>query len=766
MTPGPSALAQLVDGRCDDALLEVALDALARRRLPLSLPNLCNLLWFERGEEGGHDGPVFDAYWSSVARVAHDGERKRDVPYTPLRAVPLGAIVAVKVGSDEAWGEIVWKEGAHPALEEGWIPGWLSGAPHALPLDGPPPADLEPPSGERRLRERMVVDFSCLGAGLEPRPEALARLIKRQQADRYGHFIAEVAYEDGLDELDEVAFWAQWTVEHHSEALMAASVPLEAAALREAASVLAGALRTRDDVRSFGPYVLSEALYRSVLTEDRRDADALSRCVRSLARLPHHENVAFTALSSRLSGELPTEALTGTNWPLLVVVSSLRALEVLAEEAPDGDWAGVHLRLDDPWQGGGIWRTEALATSPAINEDPAIALGLGWLAYTGVKLERSADTGALEDDNSSEEPVAEITGSEVTWSVHLRPIDIDEDRLQVPAQVAELIGATLWSRGQERVVVAFRHDGGEERRTWCTRDERGHLFGVEWPLAAWAGTTVRCSWSLDATVVRAETHLLEEPEELGGLTYTHEFNHAVALAAAGVVPRTGATTSLGQLVRAAVRRHGALTEDGDACLPIEDVITCCFGPDGAVVPGFGKDVLRRGVETAVRAMAAAGLGRLEGDLVIVSMRQSVAGRRADDELLRRFAVAAGHRLRREARRHAVAPSVVNLPEGHHRSEEKDAGWAEVAGSAGLPDGVLESHQTWRKAHVRRTAVDQALEAELERYRHAFDRLGVPETVLENFHSVLDLTAPDADDALTGEEIATEPALPPDSSSTT
>lgn len=722
-----SLLGRLAAGELDAEILDVAVGELRRARRPVSLPGLLNALWFGRGALGGYDGAAFGEYLEGLPYFEHQppgrAERRRQ------DAVPLGALVKVVVGGDEYWGEIIWKEGSHPLLEPSWVPGWLAGAPSGIPADGPPPADFASPDGPRLLWERLVVDFERLGDAFVPREEKLARERRLERRfDRYGHMLAEVSYADGLDEADEVTFWAAWTARHHPQALAAAGVPADPGVLAEAAAVLAAALDTRDDVRSFGPYYIDADLYARVAEADEADDGPLRRTVRGLAQLPHHGQVAWASMSARIADCADEEDLIGERWTVGVVCASLLALDTLAVEAADGDWNGVHLRLDDTWQGGGLWRAELLGTVTPVAADPAVALGLGWVAHTGGVIDRAPpiDEDLELDDEDDDDLSWEVVDSDATWTVHLTNADLDRDRLRVPKPISGLVVANLHTVGQDQILVLLRHDGDPESREWSRVDDDGHL-SVRWPLGVWAGTTVRVTWPLDATIVTAETKLLPEEEPVGGVTYTHEFNLAVALAAAGLAERVSRTATIGQLVRAVVRRHGAVTEDGRVALPVDDVVGFCFGPHGETAPGYGPAVLRRAVLAAVGAMTAAGIAALDAGMIVVSERITGAGRRADADLLSRFVEVQSRRLRRAAYRHYVPATVVNLPLGHYRSAEKDAGWYEVAGTDYLPD-VLRPGQTWRRRHTRGQGLDPNIEAQLRRAKEAIRGLGADEEV--------------------------------------
>jgi len=713
----------------DDDLVEAAVARLRTTGRPVSLPGLCNAAWLGYRPDRSYDGPAAGALLDEIVPVAHGYPSGRG-PLGPQPAVPVGAIVSLDLGSDIAYGEVVWKEGAHPELDAAWVPGWLAGAP-ALPPDGTaPPPDYAPQPGVRVLTERLVVDFGCFGDDLAPSAVKLARLRSRSlRVDRYGHLIVDAAYDDGADEADDVAFWAAWAAVHHPGALAAAGLRADASVLEAAAGNLADALATRPDVRSFGIHYLHVEAYDALVAADGAGG-RLQRVVRGLAYLPARARTGWTAMSARVVDALGHDAVAGRAWPSMVVTASLLALDTLAEEAPAGDWNGVHVRLDDAWQGGGLWRTELLDGAAPVAADPAVALGLGWVEHTGGDVVRAEEPGPDDrldapdwyDGTDEDERDGDwaLTGSEVAWLVHLTAHDIDTDRLRLPARVSQLVRATLVAAGQDRLIVSIQHDGQGEQRDFVGLGDDAHL-NVEWPLGLLPGTTIRASWAVRSTVVVVATRRLPIPEQLAGLTYTHEYNLRVALAAAGAVD-TAQPVTLRQLVRAAVRRHGDVAEDGTRCLALDVIVARCFGPRGEVAPGYPAAVMRRAVAAAADGLVAAGVARLVGDYLVIEDRTSAAGRRADEELLARYLEETQRRLRQHAARHWVAPSVVNLPPTWRRSQEKSEGWSEVAGTDGLPGDDLAPNQTWRKGHPRGRTMPGEVTAALERAKRSFAQL--------------------------------------------
>ena len=90
--------------------------------------------------------------------------------------------------------------------------------------------------------------------------------------------------------------------------------------------------------------------------------DIYENVARGLAHVHRGDQTAWGSMSLRLAERIP-DAMVGSGWAEQVMAASLYTLDLLASEAPGGDWDGVHLRLDDAWQGGGLWRAEGSTTS-------------------------------------------------------------------------------------------------------------------------------------------------------------------------------------------------------------------------------------------------------------------------------------------------------------------------------------------------------------------------------------------------------------------
>lgn len=96
-------------------------------------------------------------------------------------ALPVGALVRIKTGSDPLYAEIVYKEGRHPCLADGAdVPAWVSGAPAGA--DGPG-EQQDTPNPVRQ--ELLIPDFTVFGPGLQlPRPRSTGSAPARSGSTR------------------------------------------------------------------------------------------------------------------------------------------------------------------------------------------------------------------------------------------------------------------------------------------------------------------------------------------------------------------------------------------------------------------------------------------------------------------------------------------------------------------------------------------------------------------------------------------------------
>ena len=155
--------------------------------------------------------------------------------------------VHTEMACGDLLGEVVYKEGAHPSVDGGYVDAALSGA----------PADDE--NGIAAVRERFVLDLQAFGKQTntisEKQYERLCR--KSRWLDQNGHLVMDAEYapeEAGLEDID---FYASYLLREHRDGLLAfcfSAEPTEdelrEALLRSFESVRAIVLRA-DELRSW-----------------------------------------------------------------------------------------------------------------------------------------------------------------------------------------------------------------------------------------------------------------------------------------------------------------------------------------------------------------------------------------------------------------------------------------------------------------------------------------------------------------------------------
>ena len=743
-----------IEGSLDDVLGEVvsrARDRIATCGEAISLPTLCNgiwLVWDGTSYAGEAAGLLIDALPSITHNNRTLSSDEVDTR-TALRisgaaeAPALGSFVQIPVGRDITWAEVIYKEGNHPALDDDYVPGWLSGA---------PPIDRDPRSGdvflldgdEVALYERLVIDDGCFG--VPAGAEKLARMRRKDQLDPHGHVCLRAGYTRRDAERSDIDYWAELLVRRHANALDLAGIDDDPEILRQAALGLRILLEADRNVRVHGDYVIDTVVYEACVAEMCGELDVFPAVLGSLNHLPGAE-VSFSSGSRRLVELLGTDAVEGRGamlarrWATVVVAFSIFALDILAIEP----YHNIDLRLDDRWQGGGIWRAESVEwLSPLLGEldDPR---GTGWAAFSGAVLKRAPETsldelervveelgeqGALDvDDEETEITAPVLCGTEVAWTIVLSGADINGRRLRVPPDIQPYLAATMIAFGQDVLLVRCNL-AGDEQRVVCALGEDWHIT-FSWPPDLPAGTKVTAAWVVNQPLVLLSVNRLEAPVVVEGVEYVYEISDAAVRRERGLLSARPVTVL--QLVLAMVRAHGELTDDGRRILGFTEISSLCFGPNGEIVPRFTEETRHRAVVAAAHRLVADGIGQIVRDLLIVrSTTQRVAShprRKLDHEIRARFLGSMVGRLSGVCRLHWVVPGVVNLPDGWNPSDEKIRGWDEVAGIDGMPSGDLQPGQTWRRGHTR-AGGEAAIADELEKIAEALARAGCADRIEE------------------------------------
>ncbi|WP_055531729.1 hypothetical protein [Streptomyces graminilatus] len=385
---------------CDPATRErllVYLGAVvAHRAAPVHTTVAFNALYFGYDvEAGGYvGGPLDFGDFPSVAR----GDRPD--------ALPVGAMINIRTGGDLLPAEIVYKEGAHPALDPyGGVPGWISGAPSGA--RGPA---LLVPDEAPSLFERLVFDSAAFGQGMAPTAERLQRLRRQGRTDSFGHLLVESRYDFADADLGDTDYYARYLVTRGRDQLTSALAPTPLplllapgcsddelmTAVRGLMGTVRQALASLDAARVWGEYAFTQASMAQRLGDPgplgRHDLVRLAESTagQAVPRAGRRATLSesrpvYTALGQTLRARPEwQDALRGTGYPLAVC----HANSVLAdyarrehEETTGLLSSGVRLTLDDRWQGGGVWRAvlakDRTETEPwgGFTDEPA---GCGW----------------------------------------------------------------------------------------------------------------------------------------------------------------------------------------------------------------------------------------------------------------------------------------------------------------------------------------------------------------------------------------------------
>ena len=556
-------------------------------------------------------------------------------------ALPVGALVNIATGVHPLFAEVVYKEGAHPLLgDDGSLPDWLSGAPAAA--TGPGQADAAPDSalGGPVLHERLIVDVDAFGTDMSLTRQQLQRIRSRGRAlDADGHVLLDARYSSRADaDLDEVSFYARYLLTRGREQVLSASAPLplgtllteEAddeqyeAALLGLLHTVAQALGSLPELRMWRGY----AFTRAGLGARLRDQGALGgpdletvavQLGRGVvpsrpSRWGPTRKVTYTAIGPRLRDVRGSaEGLKGLGYALAVCHANAVVNDYVSSESDEVTGLlhdQVSLRLDDPWQGGGVWRAEHPGSTYA-RVDVTQPLGLGWRSSLPAQtpsvgggptpepeqtlLMPEPEPELVEDDESEDDAaLLSVTDSQVSWTQPLRLSHQLDGLLPLPQPV---VGKMRMSGGAPMLRLLLTHDGYELSRSQAQQNTDTELFGprpqlggIDWPLEFFPGIILTCMWPLGGGVVRATSTRLDAPVTVDGMEIEHRYDPSIltrdtapgearrnAVTAVGGSTGPAGTLTLPQRVLRAVRRLGRLDRDGRAVLARSSLTAAVYG---------------------------------------------------------------------------------------------------------------------------------------------------------------------------------------------
>lgn len=624
---GPGAL--LPDDR---DRLATFLEALVRRRGAVHIAAAFNAIYFgyDLGFGGYVGGPL-------------DFDKFPEVRFgDTTNALPVGAMVRIATGGSPLFAEVVYKEGSHPQLDtDGDVPSWLSGAPAGAAGPGQPQTHEGPPA----LHERLVVDFDAFGKETIVAPKQLDRIRHRGRwLNEAGHLTMNARYPDAATaEATDREFFARYLLTAGRDLLLAGPLPLMfdggaddkdrlGGAVHAALNTLATVLREIPGLRMWRDYAFTrESFARRLSDKGPLGGGDLSMLADEVSHVAVHRSRFFPAPTARtrytavgprlreIHGSKPR--LTGISYPLAVC----HANSVIADFARrDCDDAGVlssgaHLRLDDGWQGGGVWRA-SVPPGPYTRISPIVPYGLGWLDSLPIPHDQGDDE--LPDRDVERADMLSVGDSQISWTSTLRlSHQLDGTSSPLPERAAEEITASGLLTSQIRLEITHagqRLDREEETQevSVCSGHGKTRLAGVAWPLDLFPGIVLTFTWQRGSRVVQAHSSLLEPPVTIDGIEYGHHYDLAVLTRdAAPGCPRRGDTAARGALslrdrVLRAIRRVGKLAADGSAVLPADRLGALVYG-SGA---GSGADV---SLEPVVDELVASGTIEIkDGNLLV------------------------------------------------------------------------------------------------------------------------------------------------------
>ncbi|SDW30921.1 hypothetical protein SAMN05421504_101220 [Amycolatopsis xylanica] len=543
-------------------------------------------------------------------------------------ALPVGALVKITAGGRPFFAEVVYKEGAHPELQEdGSLPAWVSGAPAGAVGPGQANSDTRP-----LLSELLVIDTDAFGPGFSLKSSQVDRARRAGRAmNADGHLVYNARYASREDaDLDEVSYYARYLLTRGRDQVMSASAPMSLGSLltpdageEQYQAAVLGLLNTirdalsrlDDQLRTWHGYAFGRAAFGARLTDDGPLGESdLGMIATQLGRSAVRDRPprwaiqpkpAYLAIGPRLRQiQGAGQCLVGVGYAAAVCHANSVISDYVRRDSDESTGllpGGISLRLDDHWQGGGVWRSAAPGGAEALL-DITQPLGLGWsstLPEVGPAAEPDFEDSA---DLLGAPTDLVVKDSEIAWTQPLRLKYLQEGSLPLPDGVAAAMRGVA-----PRLRLMLSHDGAELETCQQVQNTTTELYApaprlseIDWPLEFFVGIVLTCSWTRGSSIVRATSTLLEEPVTVDGELYEHRFDRSILTreAAPGEGKRgsakEGSSTSMAgaltlpERVLRAVRRLGLLDSDGRAVLTRTRLGVAVHGE--STEPGLGDAI--------------------------------------------------------------------------------------------------------------------------------------------------------------------------------
>lgn len=499
-------------------------------------------------------------------------------------AIPVGTFVEVKAGSRILWAEVVYKEGRDPRVNEYGV---------AEPIVSGACLGRSRASEQVCVREALILDYEAFDKSIKAVPEPVfERAARKHWLTEDLHLEVEACYQSSEAGLDDLALFARHVLEQYGDTLFdeflrdyGAGVSRDERweLLLSSLEAVAEIASSTPGLRTFRDYHIDEAAYRSRLasTDGPFDGWALRALAKSVSEFPLSTRTAYMAVGplirARLTGSDgldPDEkaVLAGPNYARSVLETNLAIVDRVDDHSVVD---GVHIRLDDEDEHGGIWRACRCPDGPPPEArwHPLVPLGLGFAAASGL-----APVDSPISQMAAQKPLVEQ--SESGWSVTLRVIDIHHRDLPIPANVLAAIPADSTSLEIE-ILDGL---GFSRRRSYKLDRERRFVRKLHYPMSLFPGVILRCSASYGGCMIRVRATPLPIPVEIEGRRLRLEFNERVfrqeiGLSAIETAASEGRAPSPTDRIASAFRRRGRPTYDGGRFLTLQEVVVAILGPD-------------------------------------------------------------------------------------------------------------------------------------------------------------------------------------------
>ncbi|MBE0429653.1 MAG: hypothetical protein IBX61_07245 [Thermoleophilia bacterium] len=674
LTLGADALSYSRQQEVSGFLVEVV----RQRGFPLHVANLWNALYFRWDLEQHR----YVAATIEPARIPRREMNTRDDP------LPVGAFVRVKTKTKagDLWAEVIYKEGADPDVKTDYLPPALCGrSSEMIAIDGRQAVVL---------RERYVLDIGAFGLEQNKiRPAAYQRLLQRARwLDERGHLVLEAVYAPEDAQLEDVDLYVNYLLDHHREGLLAfcfseepSEEELREAVIRSFASVRDLAL-ARPEICSWRQKLFFDgARFREQIADpgDRPlAAGDLSHLFGSLGRLRGDRRICYMALGPYLDDLLSRDGYEDEERALMRGPAYVRAVayansyisDRLEGEAPRGLLeGGIHLRLDDDWQAGGVWRCEQIDGPSSITFlPPDLPLHLGLAEAEGVA-ESESEAGAQPEAVTVHSFTVALTGRDIAGGV-----------LRLPPRVVGEVS------NSQPTTLRLRHDGDYWEQEAALDRATAQVNGIPWPPSFYPGIRVYGNIERGGSIIAIRTKVVIEPVVIDGVELRYEFIDSVyqretAGPQLSGEERHGATT-INELIYRAFRRHGRDVGEEGKALTYGELVRAVLGP-GARASESGALAL---------ALAVTNLERREADYIWrprMTRRTSVS----DRSVLEAYGVAQNRRRLRRIVRHHYVPMYLRHMRRRGVGAEKIHTYAEARvryGMQGILPEELPDSYTW------------------------------------------------------------------------